>query len=140
MLQDRQFLNGKLIKIKKAKMMGLGIFFYFLAIVLIMILIPVLNMNPIIAVAIFMLMCGVGTYMVIVAQMSYSKKHEVSSKAEKLRKEISEIMALVTVIIYLGISFLTGAWHITWFIWILYAIVDEIVKLIFILRGGEVEE
>ena len=127
-------------KIKKAKMMGLGIFFYFLAIVLIMILIPVLNMNPIIAVAIFMLMCGVGTYMVIVAQMSYSKKHEVSSKAEKLRKEISEIMALVTVIIYLGISFLTGAWHITWFIWILYAIVDEIVKLIFILRGGEVEE
>lgn len=127
-------------KIKKAKMMGLGIFFYFLAIVLIMILIPVLNMNPIIAVAIFMLMCGVGTYMVIVAQMSYSKKHEVSSKAEKLRKEISEIMALVTVIIYLGISFITGAWHITWFIWILYAIVDEIVKLIFILRGGEVEE
>ncbi len=127
-------------KIKKAKMMGLGIFFYFLAIVLIMILIPVLNMNPIIAVAIFMLMCGVGTYMVIVAQMSYSKKHEVSSKAEKLRKEISEIMALVTVIIYLGISFLTGAWHITWFIWILYAIVDEVVKLIFILRGGEVEE
>ena len=127
-------------KIKKAKMMGLGIFLYFLAIVLIMILIPVLNMNPIIAVAIFMLMCGVGTYMVIVAQMSYSKKHEVSSKAEKLRKEISEIMALVTVIIYLGISFLTGAWHITWFIWILYAIVDEVVKLIFILRGGEVEE
>ena len=127
-------------KVKKAKMMGLGIFFYFLAIVLVMILIPVLNMNPIIAVAIFILICGIGTYMVVVAQMSYSRKHEVNSKIEKLRKEISEIMALVTVIIYLVISFFTGAWHITWFIWILYAIADEVIKLIFILRGGEVEE
>lgn len=127
-------------KIKKAKMMGLGIFFYFLAVVLIMILIPVLNMNPIIAVCIFLLACGVGTYIIVVAQMSYSKKEKVDSKTSRLRKEISDIMALLTVIIYLGISFVTGAWHITWFIWILYAIINEIIKLIFILRGEEVEE
>ena len=120
--------------------MGLGIFFYFLAVVLIMILIPVLNMNPIIVVCIFLLACGVGTYIIVVAQMSYSKKEKVDSKTLRLRKEISDIMALLTVIIYLGISFVTGAWHITWFIWILYAIINEIIKLIFILRSEDVEE
>ncbi len=124
---------------KKAKMIGVGILLYFVACVLVLISIPVMKFNPVISVSIFLLICGIGTYMIIVACITYSKK-EVNTKEIKLRKEISSIIAIMTTVIYLLVSFITGAWHITWIIWLLYAILEEIIKLIFILKGDNYEE
>ena len=33
------------------------------------------------------------------------------------------------------VSFLTGAWHITWILWIVFIFVELIVKLIFSMKG-----
>lgn len=46
-----------------------------------------------------------------------------------------EIVAVLFLIIYLLVSFLTGAWHITWILWIVFIFVELIVKLIFGMKG-----
>ena len=123
---------------KKKRTIGLvsSIFLYFLSVVWVMISIPVLNMNPIVGSAIFILICGVATCVLIYSRVMFKKeKTESEKKKDRRYKQIEDITGLITVIIYLAISFITMAWHITWFIWLIYALVMEIVKLILSLKG-----
>lgn len=46
-----------------------------------------------------------------------------------------QIVASLFLIIYILVSFLTGAWHITWILWIVFIFVELIVKLIFSMKG-----
>ena len=46
-----------------------------------------------------------------------------------------QIVAILFLIIYLFVSFLTGAWHITWILWIVFILVELIVKLVFSMKG-----
>ena len=71
--------------------------------------------------------------------MFKKEKTEAEKKKDKRYKQIEDIAGLITVIIYLAISFITMAWHITWFIWLIYALLMEIVKLILSLRGDSNE-
>ena len=128
--------------IKRAEGIGLGVFLYFISIVWIMIAIPVLLMNPILASAIFMIICGLATFVIIYTAIVYKKEKIVDESKEDftnnpLIKQIESIISLLTVIIYLGVSFLTMAWHVTWIIWLIYALVMEIVKLIISLKGDD---
>ena len=123
---------------KKKRTMGLviSILLYVLSSVWIMISIPVLKINPVVGSAIFLLICGIATCILIYTRIMFKKeKTEEQKKKDKLYKQIEDISGLITVIIYLGISFVTMAWHITWFIWLIYALIMEIVKLIISLRG-----
>ena len=51
-----------------------------------------------------------------------------------------QIVATLFLIIYLLVSFLTGAWHITWILWIVFIFVELIVKLIFSMKGEKNEK
>ena len=127
---------------KIARGISRGVLLYFAAIVWIMVAIPVLKINPIVASALFLLICGIATYCIVYVCIVYKvkKKKEEIEEEDKLRHQISEIVAIITTCIYLIISFVTMAWHITWIIWIIYALFDEILKLIFMLRGTKNEE
>ena len=46
-----------------------------------------------------------------------------------------QIVATLFLVIYLFVSFLTGAWHITWILWIVFIFVELIIKLIFSMKG-----
>lgn len=54
------------------------------------------------------------------------------SKTEALA---TQIVVSLFLIIYLLTSFLTGAWHITWILWIVFIFVELIIKLIFSMKG-----
>lgn len=57
-------------------------------------------------------------------------------KAEnKTEVLVTQIVASLFLTIYLLVSFLTGAWHITWILWIAFIFVELIVKLIFSMKG-----
>lgn len=133
-------------KHKKAIGISLGVFSYFLSIIWIMIAIPVLTINPIVASAIFLLICGIATFIIVYSCMFYSKdKKDKKTEEElnpnkKLAKQVNEIISLIILIIYLVISFTTFAWHITWIIWIVYGLIEQIVNLIFELRGANNEK
>lgn len=128
---------------KKKRTIGLvtGIMLYFLSIVWILLSVTSLDKKPEIIVAIFMLICGIATCIIIYSSIMYKKeKTELEEKEDKQYKQIENIISIITVIIYLLISFTTMAWHITWIIWIIYALVMEIVKLILSLRGDKNEQ
>ncbi len=127
-------------KRKRAQGIGKGVLLYFVAIAWIMISIPVFMMNPILASAIFLIICGVATYLIIYSCMIYKNKKEEIPKENKLLKQIESIIGCIFLIIYLLISFITMSWHITWIIWIVCGLVEEILKLIFMLKGDKDEK
>lgn len=126
---------------KRAIGISIGLFTYVIAIAFIMTSIPSFHLDPVIAAAIFLLICGIGTVIIVLScvfnRIPKIKKEE--SPKNKQVKQICDIIAIIVLIIYLLISFLTMAWHITWIIWIIYALVEKIVQLIFNV-GGEEDE
>lgn len=62
------------------------------------------------------------------------------TQEESLVKRICSIVSGIILVIYLLVSFITGAWYITWILWIVYAIICEIVKLVFSLKGESGDE
>ncbi len=91
----------------------------------------------------FFIMIAAATAMIVfgaVSKPKFGKKAENDLPQNNLYKIICSIMSGVILVIYLLVSFLTGAWYITWVLWIVYAIACEIVKLIFSLKGAEIDE
>jgi len=129
-------------KSKKVLILSISIFLYFLAVTLLITGIAAFKMNPIIVFGIFLLICGLSTCMIIYSSIMYKNKNKPkeTTQENKVYKQIDEILSIITVIIYLLISFATMAWHITWIIFIIYALVSRIVKLVFVLKGDNNEE
>ncbi len=126
---------------KKAKGIAVSVVLYFLGIVWTMISIPVMNMNPIVASAIFLLICGIATSIIIYVCIKYKKiKTSIETETDKLRNQISSVAAIIFTIMYLIISFQTMAWHLTWIIWVIFGLFEEILKLIFMLRSYKDEK
>lgn len=82
-------------------------------------------------VGIFLLIAGVGVINLIYKLSILPEKASKVIKKEKKKKihKYDDAIAVLFVIIYLTVSFATGAWHITWILWIVYALVCEIVHI-----------
>ncbi len=144
-LKNNAFSNEleeeKLKTSKKAKGIAISVVLYFLGVVFIMIAIPVMKMNPIVASALFLLICGIATGIIIYVCIKYKKEKTLEeTENDKLRNQISNVAAIIFTIIYLIISFKTMAWHLTWIIWIIFGLFEEILKLIFMLRSYKDEK
>lgn len=127
-------------KSKIAKGIVIGVLLYFVAVAWIMVSIPVFMINPVLSSAIFLLICGIATLVIVYTCIVYKKNKKEKKVENTLLKQINKLISIITLVIYLIVSFTTMAWHITWIIWIIYAIIEEIVKLIFMLRGDYHEE
>ncbi len=127
---------------KKATGISIGVLLYFVAVAWIIISIPFYGTDPVLSSGIFMLICGVATFVIVFSVMLFKTEEKKAKSLPKNRmfKQITRIIALIVLAIYLAVSFLTMAWHITWIMWIVYALVVQIIRLIFSLRGVEVEE
>lgn len=88
----------------------------------------------------FFIMIAVATMLLVFGALTKPKKPVSDKKEEKLFKQITSVMSGVVLVIYLLISFMTHAWHITWMIWVVYGIACEILKLIFTLKGIEIND
>lgn len=89
---------------------------------------------------VFFAMIAVATMLIVYGAVSKpkAKNQQVNTREEKLFKQITGLISSVILVIYLAVSFLTGAWYITWILWIVYGIICEIVKLIFMLKGVDI--
>ncbi len=139
--KDEKNQNNEIKREKRAKGIGISIMIYFIEVVWIIIAIPVFMIDPIVSTAIFLLICGVATYLLVYTCIVYKKERtEHEEKISKIQKQINEILSIIFLVIYMFISFITMAWHITWIIWIVYALIEEIIKLIFMLRSDNNEK
>ena len=136
-LEEEEKLNTS----KKAKGIAISVVLYFLGCVWILISIPVMNWNPVVACALFLLICGIATSLIIYVCIKYKKiKTPKETEMDRLRQQISHVVVIIVTIIYLIISFKTMAWHLTWIIWIIFGLFEEILKLIFMLRSYKDEK
>lgn len=128
--------------VAKKKLIGIlgGVMLYFVAIAFIMTAIAVLQINAVIASAIFILLFAAATLIIIYSAIVYKKKalkKKVLTQEEKLYKQVDSILAFSILAIYLLVSFMTMAWHITWILWIVYAILSQVTRLIITLKTGK---
>ena len=125
---DYENMTKTQIKQKSAKIVSTSIFIYIVAVAFLMIAIPIQRTNPIVATAIFLVLIG------------WAEKTKEEKKEDRVIKQISGIITLFCVVIYFIVSFITFAWHITWIIFIISALLCQAVKLIFMLKGDENNE
>lgn len=122
-------------KKEKAKAVSISVFLYFLSIIWVCIVEPLEWVDENLMVGIFLLICAVATVYLIYKMMIIPKEeNKIKMHKEKPYKQIDSLVALIFTGIYLLVSFLTKGWAITWLIWIVYAIVVEILHLIFSLK------
>ena len=95
--------------------------------------------QPILGVAIFFTLIAVATGILIYNGIYYSKesKDEKTVKDNTILKQITSIVGLIGVIVYLLVSFTTMAWNITWIIFIVVGLVNQIIKLIYAVKNDE---
>lgn len=141
--QEVQVIN-KDNKKKRALIISSAIFLYFLAIIWIIISEVSFNLNEGFMVGGFFLLCGIATCMLIyqgiVLSTTITKKKKEKTVNEKKLDGVIELTAIIFTIIYLLISFFTGAWHITWILWLVFAAVEAIIKIIFSSKGEDNNE
>lgn len=136
-VEQRQALRRK-----TAWVVSIAVFIYIASVVVEMIGVAVLFWNPIVVSGIMLLMIGAATALLIYHFMSRPKLTPTAKekKQKTLKDRIKGIMALCVLTIYLLLSFLTMAWHITWILWVVYAILCAILDLIFMLKEAKRDE
>ena len=129
---------------KKAFYTTVAVMLYILSIVVIIFFSTVLR-SPIVGVCVFFIVIAVATGMLIYIEMTkpvINKKRmeKKVTKEDRLYKQITSVLALLVLAIYLIVSICTMAWAITWILWVVYALLTEIIKLVFSLKGVELHE
>lgn len=139
---EEKVLTKQEVKEKSAKVVSSSIFIYILAVAFVMVAITVQHINPVIATSIFLLLIGWATARIIKNYMSMPKfeKTKEERQEDKIIKQTNEIIGSICTAIYFIVSFTTMAWHITWIIFVIDALICQIVKLIFMLKGDEKDE
>ncbi len=130
------------IKQKSAEVICSSILIFLVAIAYAGIGVSVMRWNPVVVGCTFLIIIGWGVTRIVKHYMSIPKfeKTKEEEKKDKIVKQISDIIGGIGVAIYFIVSFITMAWHITWVIFIIIGMVEEIVKLIFMLEGDEENE
>lgn len=149
-ISSEELLTGKKRTYEKSNLkdrpllLYLSIFMYFISIIWIIISEETLNLNEGIIVSVFLCIIALATVILIYyIQTRPNKSSDTEEKIiiqNKSHNKVIFITRRITLIIYLVISFITMAWHITWLIWIIYSLIIEIIKLIYSLRGEKNEK
>ena len=134
-------LDDSKIRRKTACKVSISVFIYFLAIIWIISMSTMPWISEEITVSVFLLLCAIATVNLIYHFMSLPKEKETEQKKEKNKYEwLDDLVTLIFTAIYLLISFITMHWEITWILWIVYAIVLEIIHLALKLKGDQNEK
>ena len=129
---------------KKALFTTVAVMLYILSVVVIIFFSTVLR-SPIVGVCVFFIVIAIATGLLVYIEMTKpltneKKKEKVLTREDKLYKRITSVLALFVLAIYLIVSFLTMAWGVTCILWIVYALLTEIIKLGFSLKGVDIHE
>lgn len=148
---------------KKAIVLSISIFLYCIATFALPYMIDVLRYDDAHAVMIWATLCTIATVIIVYFFVAYpdNTKNDIKEDVEEINNVIEQInkldnngvkiktvgtrdkietlviqvIAILVLLVYLSVSFLTGAWHITWILWIVFICVRLIVKLIFSMKG-----
>lgn len=123
------------VKSNFARNVAIAVMLYIVSLVALIICAVQFN-QPIIGISLFFILIAMATGLLIYNGIYYNKesKEEKSTERNTLVKQINGIIDAIGLIVYFLISFTTGAWHITWIIFIVAGLCQSIVKLLFDLK------
>ncbi len=139
-ISSEELLTGKKIiqnpvkleenKRKTALVVSLSVFLYFIAFIWAIIAesLPFVGEN--LLGSIFLLICSIPTCFLVFYFVSVSKDNKEEKKASEVYKKYDGVISLGFTILYLIISFVTCAWHLTWILWVVYALIIEIIHIL----------
>lgn len=137
--------DNKKDKDKKALVITLSTSLYFLAVIYVIMASEVWLLGDALIACGFLGICMLASAVLIYYFVSHPNEEKIDKKKLKEKAEpknkicdlVISIFSIITVILYLAISFKTMAWHITWIIWVIFALIVEIIKLVFQIAGGK---
>lgn len=140
--EEKENLTRDEIRIKSAEIVSTSVFLYILDIVILVLSMAWLDLDPILVVSIFLILIAIATTRIIKHYMSIPKIQETKEEEEEteLQKQINSIVYIISTIIYFLVSFGTYAWHISWIIFVIAALVCQVIKLFFMLNEKEDKE
>lgn len=129
---EYSLMTDEEIKKKTAIAISTSVGLFILSVIWIIIGSSIKFISEEVLVGIFLLIVGVGVINLIYKLSILPDKSGKEEKREKKKRihKYDDAIAVLFVIIYLLVSFITGAWHITWILWIVYALVCEIVHIV----------
>ena len=124
------------VKSNFARNIAISVMLYIFALIAIIALAGGLD-KPILGVSVFFGFIAIATGLLIYNGIYYSKESEdpKEKKDDSIEKQVMSIIDIIGVTIYLFVSFMTMAWHITWMIFLIVGLVKAIVKLIMSLNA-----
>ena len=131
--------NDEVNKSKFARNLAISVGLYIFSVVLIILFAASLN-QPIIGVCLFFITVAIATGLIIYSSIVYNDKKKKVTKEDKTVKQVCDIVDIIGVIVYFFVSFTTGAWHITWIIFLIVGLFEAIIKLLFGLKDNKKEE
>lgn len=126
------------VKSNYARNIAIAVTMYILSLVLLIICSAQFD-QPIIGVSLFFTLIAIATGLLVYNGIYYKKesKDEPSTKQKTIIKQVTSIVDIIGLIIYLIVSFTTYAWHITWIIFIIVGLVNKIIELFFNLKNNK---
>ena len=129
---EYSLMTDEEIKKKSAIAISTSVGLFILSVIWIIIGSSINFISEEVLVGIFLLIVGVGVVNLIYKLSIWPDKSGKEEKKERKKKihKYDDAIAVLFLIIYLLVSFITKAWHITWILWIVYALVCEIVHIV----------
>lgn len=122
---------------KLAISIGIGVLMFIIAVASLILSVELLDKN--FGVPLFLVLVGIGVFVIVFGSIAYGvpeNKKELTETEKKI-KSIQEVIALIVLVIYLSISFYTLAWHVTWILWVVFALIAKVVEIIVKYKEGE---
>ena len=94
--------------------------------------------SGVLGVVLMFVMIATATVMLIYNNMTRLVKDDEDEEEERnlppAIRAVNSVITAITLVVYLALSFITGAWRITWVIFIISAVTKKLVKAIFELK------
>ena len=94
--------------------------------------------SGVLGIVLMFVMIAAATVMLIYNNMTRLVKDDEDEEEERnlppAIRAVNSVITAITLVVYLALSFITGAWHITWVIFIISAVTKKLVKAIFELK------
>jgi Na+-transporting methylmalonyl-CoA/oxaloacetate decarboxylase gamma subunit len=94
--------------------------------------------NGIIGLCLMFLLIAAATVLMVMASSDKEEKEQEDQQKSK-QTPLDKTLNTVALVLFLALSFFTGAWHITWLIWPIMAAVKGIIRAYGDLKGGREE-
>ena len=125
------------IKQKTAEVISSSILIFIAAVVVLIVGAGYFKIDGALCTGAFLLMIAWGVTRIVkhFIAVPAREKTEKEKRENSVLKQIEDIVSIIGVSIYFIVSFITMAWHITWIIFIIISLVNQIIRLIFSLKG-----